>query len=351
MFFFLKNLKDWEEISKIISIFTPIQCKYSFLSLKKSNIQKSDWNNEEDHLLIQMINSGSFGKKDKFKWTKIAQEFNRNLNIEKNFRLAKHCRERFYNHLNPALKKGDWTISEDVILLRNYLRFHKKWSKINGKFEGRNDNIVKNRFYKLMNTYGFMEKNRRTFTDEKIKELIDNLENFSKDEEIKENMEKFNENEEKINENKEKIDENEERIEEKFKENEKNLEKIERNIVKTQVFCDDNSSFFLPEHNYEMAKTQNIDRYNQNFVKNNRVFSYKEIDEASFLEQIFKEIQKINIYKRKSFNFVKTMIKIIYLLNFSVYGPCSIQLRNEISLSKMSIKDYILILVSIKSIF
>ena len=31
-------------------------------------------------------------------------------------RIGKQCRERWHNHLNPAIKKTDWTIDEDWII-------------------------------------------------------------------------------------------------------------------------------------------------------------------------------------------------------------------------------------------
>ena len=40
--------------------------------------------------------------KDSYKWTEIAHELNQKCNNEI-VRLGKHCRERWYNHLNPEI--------------------------------------------------------------------------------------------------------------------------------------------------------------------------------------------------------------------------------------------------------
>lgn len=146
-----------------------------FSALKKSNVQVKEWVPQEDNSLIEILASNKFGDNGKFKWTKIAQALNQKMGPDGNFRLAKHCRERFFNHLNPDLRKGEWEVSEDIILLQNYLKSHKKWSVINSKLQGRNDNIVKNRFYKLMKMHNLMTKNRKSFNDEKILLLIERL--------------------------------------------------------------------------------------------------------------------------------------------------------------------------------
>lgn len=42
--------------------------------------------------------------KDSYKWTEIAHELNLKASSEV-IRLGKHCRERWYNHLDPHMKK------------------------------------------------------------------------------------------------------------------------------------------------------------------------------------------------------------------------------------------------------
>ena len=55
------------------------------------------------------------------------------------FRSAKQCREHWNCYLNPTLKKGPWSMEEDVQLLE-LIRSNngeKKWSEIVYSFEGR----------------------------------------------------------------------------------------------------------------------------------------------------------------------------------------------------------------------
>jgi hypothetical protein len=61
-------------------------------------------------------------------WNEIALELN---NVLKNgTRVAKQCRERYNNKLNPDLKKSPWTIEEDINLINFHNQFGNSWIKI-----------------------------------------------------------------------------------------------------------------------------------------------------------------------------------------------------------------------------
>ena len=48
------------------------------------------------------------------------------LNLIKG-RIGKQCRERWHNHLNPAIKKTDWTMDEDWIIHASRQKIGNKW--------------------------------------------------------------------------------------------------------------------------------------------------------------------------------------------------------------------------------
>jgi len=66
-------------------------------------------------------------------------------------RNGKSCRERWFNHLDPKIKRCDWSQEEQWVLfiLRN--TYAEKWSVISMKLLGRTDNAVKNYWNSKLN--------------------------------------------------------------------------------------------------------------------------------------------------------------------------------------------------------
>jgi hypothetical protein len=66
------------------------------------------------------------------------------LSDQLNDRSGKSCRERWYNHLDPRIKRTDWSTEEQwvVFIMRN--EFQVKWASISKVLTGRTDNAVKN---------------------------------------------------------------------------------------------------------------------------------------------------------------------------------------------------------------
>ena len=67
-----------------------------------------------------------------FKWTEIAIELNK-LSVSNVIRAGKQCRERWNNHLDPNLNKGQWRQEEDDQLMKLIHQYGKKWSVISKK--------------------------------------------------------------------------------------------------------------------------------------------------------------------------------------------------------------------------
>jgi len=92
------------------------------------------------------------------KWTEIAEDIRG--------RNGKQCRERWYNHLRPDLKKGEWTKEEDERVALLQQKYGNAWAKISFELGNRTDNDVKNRWHSHKRT---ADKIRRK------KDAIDNV--------------------------------------------------------------------------------------------------------------------------------------------------------------------------------
>lgn len=88
---------DWDAIARHFEGKCPIDCltQWQNISLPDQVKGKGSWTPTEDTILREK--RAAFGRK----WSKIAEYLPG--------RSGKQCRERYINHLNPNLKRGEWT--------------------------------------------------------------------------------------------------------------------------------------------------------------------------------------------------------------------------------------------------
>jgi hypothetical protein len=110
---------DWERVSsRMHTKRTPEE-----LAIRWGKIQnhtRGPWTPLEDAKMIELVQS--MGGAGKIKWSTVADSLPG--------RVGKQCRERWFNHLDPSVKKGDWTPEEDDIIFEMQKQRGNKWSEI-----------------------------------------------------------------------------------------------------------------------------------------------------------------------------------------------------------------------------
>jgi len=141
-----------------------VQCLHRWNKILKPGLIKGPWTIEEDRKLLEWVKING-----PIKWTSCSEFICG--------RSGKQCRERWFNTLNPNVKKGGWTPEEDFLIFKFFSEFGSKWSLIASKFPGRTENSVKNRFYSTLRRIS-LDKKKNIFNDKKTVDALNNNSNL-----------------------------------------------------------------------------------------------------------------------------------------------------------------------------
>ncbi|OQR97172.1 myb-like DNA-binding protein [Thraustotheca clavata] len=128
--------RNWKAIADQVAGRNHTQCLQRWTKVLKPGLIKGHWTPDEDAKLKTLV---AEGRKN---WGQVAAQIAG--------RTSKQCRERWCNHLDPNINKGNYTKEEDDLIIDMQAKLGNRWSVIAQRLVGRTEDAVKIRWKSLM---------------------------------------------------------------------------------------------------------------------------------------------------------------------------------------------------------
>jgi hypothetical protein len=133
--------RKWKQVASEVSTRDHVQCAQRWLKALRPGLHKGQWKPQEDNMLLKLV--GEHGTN----WPKVAE----NWSFTHDFRVrtVKQIRERWNNHVDPAISRAPFSHEEDQRIIQLHRTLGNSWSAIAKNLPGRVGEAVKSRFKSL----------------------------------------------------------------------------------------------------------------------------------------------------------------------------------------------------------
>merc|ERR1719240_1570305 len=162
--------RNWKVIAAAVPGRTHAQCLQRWAKAKRPGLKKGYWTKAEDDLLRSLVallhstnntststsasttgtttttTATTTAKAHKSSWANIARQITG--------RTSKQCRERWFHHLDPSIKRTPYTEAEDSQIMAMVSEVGNKWAAIARALPGRTSEAVKTRWQTLSRRAG-----------------------------------------------------------------------------------------------------------------------------------------------------------------------------------------------------